>query len=480
MTPDSFANARILVVEDERIIARNIELVLDSLGYDVAGHAVSGEGAIAEAEKLRPDLVLMDIVLSGDIDGIDAAKQIIHRLNIPVVYLTAFFDDKKLQRTAAAAPFGYIIKPFKPKELEITIRMALLRHQVENRLKESEERYRDLVEKAGVAITTDDEQGRISYFNKKYAEIFGYTEAEMREIPFQKLIHPDDRKTVKIYHLNRISGKKSPSRYQFRGIHKNGSLLFLEADAVLLKKKGKTIGTRSYIRDITEQTHLADEVKDSREQLRQLAAHLESVRENERTHIAREIHDELGQTLTALKMDLFWLNKRLDPTQEILHEKCGEMIGLTDQIIKTVKKICSELRPGLLDDLGLAAAIEWQAQDFQERMGIKINLGSLQEDIKLDREIATAVFRIFQETLTNIARHSQASSVKVSLKEKNGWLELNVRDNGIGLADEKLHSPDSFGLLGIKERADYFGGSVHFEGVPGKGTAVKVKMPVQQ
>ena len=468
---------KILVVEDERIIARNIEDLL-SPDFDVLELVVTGEEAVQKSEELKPDLVLMDIVLAGEMDGIEAANQIMERFSIPVVYLTAYFDEKKLKRTMAAAPFGYIIKPFKSKELEVTIRMALIRSKVETKLKESEERYRDLVEKAGIAIITDDEQGNIRYFNEKFAEIFGYSMAEMKELSYDSLVHPDDLNNIRKIHKKRIQNKRIPARFEFRGKKKDGSDIFLEADAVKFKENGAITGTRSYIRDITEQKRMADEIKSSREILRSLAAYLQSVREEERTNISREIHDELGQALTALKMDLFWIKGNLSKKPQMIETKTEEMISLTDTIIKTVKKISSDLRPGLLDDLGLVPAIEWQTQEFQERMQIPCRLKIDSEKMTIEKEESTALFRIFQEALTNIARHAQATNVKVMLDIKKNMVVLKVQDNGTGITKDKVNSPLSLGLVGMMERAKSFGGEVVILGKENEGTSVTVKIPV--
>jgi signal transduction histidine kinase len=172
---------------------------------------------------------------------------------------------------------------------------------------------------------------------------------------------------------------------------------------------------------------------------------LQSVREEERTRIAREIHDELGQALTGLKMDVAWLQKHLDQQQPALVEKTRAMSDLTDIIIQTVRRIATELRPGILD-LSLVATIEWQLQEFQTRSGIEGKLISAPEETTLDVDGATAVFRIFQEILTNVARHAQATQLEVSLEEDATYLTLKVRDNGRGITDSEIQSPKSIGL----------------------------------
>ena len=215
----------------------------------------------------------------------------------------------------------------------------------------------------------------------------------------------------------------------------------------------------------------------AREQLRDLTTYLQTAREEERTRIAREIHDELGQTLTALKFDLSWLAKRLPEGQPELEKRAQVMSGLIDETIHTVRRVATELRPGLLDDLGLAAAIEWQAQEFAARTDIDCALQLDDVSASLDRDLATAVFRIFQETLTNIARHAEATEVRVTLTDDPGELSLTVQDNGKGIAEDQPSDSKSLGLIGMRERARAWGGDITFEGVSDRGTTVIVRIP---
>jgi signal transduction histidine kinase/tetratricopeptide (TPR) repeat protein len=244
-----------------------------------------------------------------------------------------------------------------------------------------------------------------------------------------------------------------------------------------------------------------DELERSREELRNLTRHLQSVREEERTHIAREMHDELGQKLTGLKMDLAGLKKKLPKKDQGIIKKLSDMLDLTDSSIQTVKRISTELRPRVLDDLGLGSAMEWQAGEFQNRTGIKCIVKSDPENIELDKELSTSLFRIFQESLTNVARYAEASKVEVKLIQMGGTLELSIQDNGKGIGEEEGAKAKSFGLLGMRERVRYLGGeftivgdptcSPHSEaGLTGrqawrkgkkkKGTTITVRVPMQE
>ena len=217
----------------------------------------------------------------------------------------------------------------------------------------------------------------------------------------------------------------------------------------------------------------------SRAELRALSAGLRSALEEERTRISREIHDELGQSLTALKFDLAAMENLLGPGQTALADKTRSMIHFVDEILTVVKTISRELRPGVLDDLGLAAAIEWQAKEFQRRTGIPCEVVFVPEEIAVAPEQSTVIFRVFQEALTNILRHAGATNVEATLESGNGTVTLEVRDNGRGITKEEISGSKSLGIIGIRERVRWWGGEARIEGSPGEGTTVLVTIPVE-
>jgi signal transduction histidine kinase len=228
-----------------------------------------------------------------------------------------------------------------------------------------------------------------------------------------------------------------------------------------------------------ERRKAVKELRQSREQLRNLAAHLETVREEERTWIAREIHDELGQALTALKMDLSVMGKRLTTRQgiETLPELVNADLALVGATIETVKRLCTQLRPPLLDHLGLGAALEWQAEDFQKRNAIECVVNLVPADMTVDEKYSTSLFRIFQESLTNVLRHAKATKVTATLSDKGGSIILVIADNGVGITTENLAKANSFGLLGMRERVQSCNGEVRITGVQNAGTTITVIIP---
>ncbi|HME46430.1 MAG TPA: DUF4118 domain-containing protein [Syntrophorhabdales bacterium] len=230
-----------------------------------------------------------------------------------------------------------------------------------------------------------------------------------------------------------------------------------------------------------KQVEAADNrLRRSNDQLRALSARFQSISEEARTILAREIHDELGQVLTGLKMDLLRLSKKPPEQQRVLADQIKSMGHLVDDTIQVVRKVCTRLRPSVLDDLGLLAAIEWQVEDFEKRTQIECELSSRFDDSHVDRNLSTAIFRILQEALTNVFRHARATQVKISVEEDASAIVMTVEDNGKGITEREVSDPKSLGLLGMHERALLYGGEVQINGEDGKGTRVMVRIPARQ
>ncbi|MBN1856029.1 MAG: PAS domain-containing protein [Dehalococcoidia bacterium] len=247
--------------------------------------------------------------------------------------------------------------------------------------------------------------------------------------------------------------------------------------AAPLRDPGGELSLISVSRDVTERYQFEERLRRSEDELRQLAAHIESVREEERTGIARELHDELGQSLTALKMDISWISRHLCDGRPDITAKLSSMISLTEFTIETVQRISSELRPGILDDLGLSSAIEWLAIGFQERSGIACNV-DLDEELEMSGNPATVLFRICQESLTNAARHSEAQRITITLRKVDTSAVLTVSDNGRGITEAEISRSDSLGIIGMRERVRALGGHIEISGAQGKGTSVRVSLPL--
>lgn len=345
---------RILIVEDEAIVARDLAQQLQELGYEPVGHATRGEQAVVLAGELQPDLVLMDIQLAGVMDGIGAANAIRAQFGLAVVFLTAFAADDILSRAKLSEPFGYILKPFSERELRTVLAMALYKHKAEARLRDS--------------------------------------------------------------------------------------------------------------------TH----------QLRALSRRVLEVQEAERRRLAIELHDELGQSLTAIKINLQAQERFKNQSPA---ELAAENIRIVDDILQKVRGLALALRPSMLDDLGLAAALHWMAGQTAARSNFQVRFHAVRLEDRLAPELETACFRIAQEALTNIARHAQARSVDLALGRDGDNLILNVRDDGAGFdvpgMRARASAGNSVGVLGMQERAALVGGQLDIESAPGQGCTVRLCCPLR-
>ena len=355
------------------------------------------------------------------------------------------------------------------------------RKRAEESLRESEERCRLLLENAPDLIYRLAEDGRITALNLAFEKITGWSCSEWLGKHFSGIVHPDDLILAK-QGLEEVLKGNNPASYEMRFLSKSGGYVIGELTSAPEFKDGRIIGEFGIVRDITERKLAEDQLKSSREQLRKLASHLESVREEERSRIAREIHDELGQTLTGLKFELTWLkNKisRIDSEKSELVEKINSMSQMITSTIQWARKLSTNLRPGLLDDYGLVAALEWQVKEFETRTGIHCLFDSFAESVALDSEKSTALFRICQESLTNVARHANATAITIGLREDEGNIILEISDNGRGITESEIGDPKSFGILGMRERVRLLRGDFSIGGSPGKGTTIIVRIPLE-
>jgi signal transduction histidine kinase len=250
--------------------------------------------------------------------------------------------------------------------------------------------------------------------------------------------------------------------------------------SAFLDKQGNYQGGLAMVTDVTRRKQIAEELQQSYKDIRELASHLQNIREEERIQIARDIHDELGQQLTGLKMDVSWLSSKLGVKDNAIaiDEKIKGMTELLDEAVRSVRRISANLRPSILDDLGLEAALEWQSQEVQKRFGIEINFDSQFPEIELPVGIATGLFRVYQEALTNAVRHANAHKINSKLLLSGDKIILEINDDGKGMDMKADTTKKSFGLLGIKERVFVMNGKYEIKSEPGKGTFLSVAVPL--
>lgn len=356
------------------------------------------------------------------------------------------------------------------------------RKRAEEALRESERRFSDTLTNINMIAVMADMNGNITFCNDYLLRLTDWKREEAIGRNWYEMFLPDDQKEKVSEILDEVEPTGEVTIHLENEIKaRSGERRLVKwTNTTLRGLDGEVIGIAALGDDITERKEAEEQLKASSDQLRALSERLRKAKEDEGIRIARELHDELGSALTSLKWSLLGLKKvKRGPGNSSAVEKITEMVELVDATINAVRRISSELRPGVLDNLGLVSAIEWQAQQFQGHTGIVCECDSLVDDVDLTREQATVVFRILQEAMTNILRHAQATKVNVILEEEDGELVLEVRDNGRGITESEKLGARSLGLLGMRERANSIGGRIDITGTMGRGTKLIVRLPTK-
>lgn len=368
------------------------------------------------------------------------------------------------------------------KLFTVILRDITERVRGEEMLARSEARLRGILDSAMDAIITVNESQHVVLFNAAAELVFGCGREEAIGAPLAWFI-PERFCNAHAKHIRSFGETDTGSRRMggsriVTGRRRSGEEFPIDASISQITEHGSKFYT-VILRDVTTRIRGEEALRRSQEELRELAAAAHSVREHEKSRIARELHDELAQALTALKMDVTWVRERLQPGEQALADKLAAMQVLLDSTVAATRRISADLRPLMLDDLGLIPAAEWLVQNFTQRTGIHCDLVIGAPDLELQDPYATALFRILQESLTNVARHAQASRVEVLLDRNDSSVVLTISDNGRGFAPEHSRKPNSFGLLGLRERAYLLGGEVRIDSTPGRGATIEVRIPTQ-
>jgi PAS domain S-box-containing protein len=337
-----------------------------------------------------------------------------------------------------------------------------------------ESKLRIIIDNIQNGIVIIAENGAIETLNPSAEMMFGYREEELVGRDFDCLLPKPDQLRVQTY-LDSQLGQHKLSFPDFRpekkGVKKDGSMFTMDVGVSKINIDNQLLYIAT-IHDLTERIQIENK-------LRELSCHLQSALEDERTRIAREIHDELGSTLTALKMDLSVLKNLIPNDVGHSQDRIAAMATRISGAMATVRQISTDLRPSILDHLGLLAAIEWQVEGFRQQTGVECVLNMTDGSINMDEARATAVFRIVQEALTNITKHAKATLVNIDIEFENGNLHIKIQDNGVGIAPSQFNKPHSHGVQGMRERAENLGGSISFNSRPGMGTKLVLLMPQQ-
>ena len=465
----------ILLIEDNESDAILVQSDLQqAMGDQITlVHTERLDSALQLIREHTFDLILSDLTLP-DSDGIKTINQLRENAaSIPIAVLSFRNDEKLAIKAIKAGAQDYLVKgSLTEGVLARVIRYSIERKRIEESIKKAQKRFQTIFEKAPLGIALINLQtGKYYDVNPKYAAIVGRSAAELLSINQSDIIHPDDlasyQNDIKLVVNHQMHDPKLVKRI----LRLDNSIIWIEMSIVPLELLGDLeVCYLCMIEDITERKRLI-------ENLRQLTTHLQDVREEERTRIGREIHDVLGGTLTVLKMDLDWLSKKI--SADPMHERIKSLYELTGEAIETARRVSVNLRPNVLDNLGLYGAIEWLIREFEQRTNIKCSLESTVSDLScINKQHETSIFRIIQEIFINITRHSKATRVDVELFENEEDIAISIKDNGVGITESQLLSPASFGIIGMNERIQQIGGKLEISGSPWQGSVVTLRIPL--
>ncbi len=514
----SLQKPRVLIVEDEATNALMLEELLVELGYAVAGIAATADDAVRKAEAAAPDLILMDVRLRGERDGIEAAAEIRNRLGIPSLFLTAYADVETVDRACATAPAGYVVKPFQPAELRSAIEIALIKHRSERELRRTNEQLeqsagelqrtverlnREMIErmrtadelarhKAFLASILDSIQDGIWVMDRdrkfllanrtmtRWFPVLGGVSAGT--LTCGDIIHPHGRCDACAADASLRAGTRrslccetesAPGRRSFE-IH---AFPLTAAD-------GATIGTVEYLRDVTEQKRMEENLAVYQEQLRSLSYRIAVSEKQERRRIAQDLHDSIPQTLAFCKMKIQDLRSRLETgdSREGVRGDCDELTRIIDGAIAESRNLMFKLAPPVLYELGLEPALEQLLRRVRDDHGIDCSFSAGPSVRTCKGELATILYGIALELVNNVVKHASADRLSVEWVSTEQFVSLTVRDNGAGfLAEDTALRRDrdqcGFGLFSIGERTAYLKGTFAIHSEPGRGTEATVRIP---
>lgn len=456
---------RILHLEDTpadaELVARNLRRAGMEVDIKVVDERTAFEKELA---AFSPDVILSDHTLPqfNSIEALKIAKA--EQPEVPFILVTGTVSEEFAVECLRSGANDYILKSNLIR-LPNAIKNALSERNALTQLRNSEEKYRLIVETAQEGIWMFNKDFETVFANKKMAAMLGYTTEEMLERRNAWFMQAD-AKAMLIRAIQSIRNGETEVSCNTR----SGRVIWLKiTTSPIRNRRNEFIGMLSMVTDITEKYLAHERLVQSEKQIRNFAHHLNQTMEAESARIAREIHDELGQQLASIKMSIAAL-KRAPETERA--EKEENIVKDVDQAIQSVRKIATELRPGILDTLGLIPSIEWLASEFERKTGIPCQKDIKVKDSRFPDDISICFFRICQESLTNITKHAQAKSVNIRVEQHQGRLHMIIADNGKGMAGEKLENPFSMGLLGMKERARIIHGELTLQSIPGKGTTV--------
>ncbi|WP_423383223.1 PAS domain-containing protein [Burkholderia sp. LMG 32019] len=475
---------RILLVEDSPTDALLIrEALFDVQDFvSVLLHVERMSEGMDRFQAEHFDVVLLDLGLP-DSQGLDTFTRLhAGKPEVPIIVLTGLDDLSAGLLAIQEGAQDYLLKrDIQPALLGRAIRYAIERHHVSAALAASEERFQLAVSGAAAGLWDWNLLTGAMFLSAHFHEIMGYDDRELPNEARAHLaaIHPDDVDRVTSI-LDRHLAHERSYDVEYRVRTKSGEFRWIQSRGqALWDSAGEPYRMVGWIMDISDRRRAEEQLRESREELKRLSASILRAREEEKARIARELHDDLGQQLTALKMVTAVLDNKLKGAEAGSPEAMvGNLYSMIDQIVVSVRRIAADLRPRMLDDLGLVPAVDWLIEDFSSRYGIRVVRRIDANQIAFNRESATAVFRMVQEALTNSARHSGATEVAIGIRRDEPHCIVTIGDNGRGANSDVRPGLKSFGLLGMRERAERLGGELQIETAPGRGFTVTIVMPL--
>ncbi len=486
----------VLIVEDSEPDADLLVDELERAGYEVHWKRVDAERDFCAALQAGSWTVILSDYSMPGFDGLAALRLCKERnLDIPFIFVSGAISEEMAVNAMRMGARDYVMKsnlkrlmPAVEREIreanERRERGSLVaeRARIEEEMKRKDALFRSLIQHSSDGVLLLDRHGTLSYHSPSAARILGYGPGQTIPPSFFDFVHEENLGSARQFLGRLVDSPDDVAVSEARVRCLDGSTRWIElvGHNMLLDENVGAI-VLNY-RDITDRKVADEELRRSRQQLRALAANIEIAREEERKHLTREFHDELGQSLTALRMGLTLLHRELttrgkEVSVEAIDEEIRSMRREIERATHSVRKTLSKLRPELLDQLGILAALSWDTERLQKRSGIACTLTSNAEEIPLDPKSSITLFRIYQEAMTNILRHAQATSVEVKVWLEKDSLTLTIRDNGVGVGPQSELKADSFGLIGMRERALLMHGSFEIRGERGSGTTVTVRIP---
>lgn len=490
------AEGRILIVEDDGLIALDIESRLQEIGYVVTAVADNADDALLHAKTEHPDLVLMDIQLRGERDGVWAADQIRQQWGIPVIFITANTNQETLARAKESGPYGFLDKPFRPKELDAAISIAIHQHQMTKALFAERSWFSTTMCSLSDGVLATDPDGLIRFINPAAERLTGWAKKDalgrpieevyplstlegepLPECQLRKALHDRESIPKRRFLLATRTGMKLPVQDAASPIMEQGQLLgavttFVEISATLRAEQER----QDREQELQAKVNLtSQELGQTREELEALSRHLLVAQDEERGRIARELHDDFGQRVALLSWKMAELPGLLQAEAQSKIKAVRE--GLLE-LSRELREVSHRLHPSALADLGLAEAMQSLAREYEQLdLSIEITMSQLPP---IALEIATSLYRIAQEALQNVVKHAPGSTVKLRLSYDAMSVVLRLQDSGPGFSVQEVRGRGGLGLVSMQERARLVGGSLQLLSSPGQGTTVLVRVPISR